>query len=314
MHTHKDGAATRWVNIDVDIFYTPDRYEVMATTGPQDNALFTKALKGLLRPLARALIAKGMTAPAFYQLVKQLFVEVAESEFALDGKRPTDSRISMLTGVHRRDVKTFRDPDLAEERAARRKVTTIATVLGRWAARGEGGPPPTLSRDGEGGFEELVAEISRDIRPRTVLDEMIAQGLVEERDDGALALAADAFIGPGDNEQRVYFFAENVGDHLAAAVDNLLADEPRFMERAVFYNRLSAASIDEVEALARKLSGAALTDVNATAQKRQSADVENGEGDGRFRFGVFFYREDEPAPDEPATEGDARSGPKETDE
>ncbi|MEL7466067.1 MAG: DUF6502 family protein [Pseudomonadota bacterium] len=293
----------------VDFFYTSSSLPLMSATGPQDNALFTKALKGLLRPLARALIAKGMTAPAFYQLVKQLFVEVAESEFALDGKRPTDSRISLLTGVHRRDVKTFRDPDLAEERAARRKVTTIATVLGRWAARGEGGPPPALQRDGKDGFEDLVAEISRDIRPRTVLDEMIAQGLVEEREDGALALAADAFIGPGDSEQRVYFFAENVGDHLAAAVDNLLADQPRFMERAVFYNRLSDASIDEVEALARKLSGAALTDVNATAQKRQAEDVARGLGDGRFRFGVFFYREDGPASDAPARNSPAINSP-----
>ena len=62
---------------------------------------------------ARALIAKGVTAPDFYRVVKQTFVEVAEADFALDGERPTDSRISMLTGVHRRDVKAFRDPDMA---------------------------------------------------------------------------------------------------------------------------------------------------------------------------------------------------------
>ena len=56
----------------------------------------------------RALIAQGVTAPALYRLLKRLYVEVAEREFRLDGERPTDSRISLLTGVHRRDVKAFR--------------------------------------------------------------------------------------------------------------------------------------------------------------------------------------------------------------
>lgn len=279
--------------VAVDFFYTSVKLLLMSTVGHGENDIFTRALKGLLRPLVRALIAKGVTAPALYQVLKQLYVEVAESEFALDGTRPTDSRVSMLTGVHRRDVKAFRDPDLADERATRRKVTTVTTVLGRWLAMSDGDKPVVLEREGEDGFEALVASVSRDIRPRTVLDEMIAQKLVTEADDGRLSLIADAFLGPGDSDQRVYFFAENVGDHLAAAVDNLLADEPRFMERAVFYNRLSTASVDQLEAKARELSSAALVEVNANAHDLQAEDVKRDEGSERFRFGVFFYREDQ---------------------
>lgn len=279
----------------VEFFYTSSKLTFVSTeSDPLKPSAFTRALTGLMRPLVRALIAKGVTAPALYRLLKQLYVEVAEQDFALEGDRPTDSRISMLTGVHRRDVKAYRDPDLSQEHAAKEKVTNIATLLGRWLATPSlldtNGRPLPLTRTGPNGFEELAKSISQDIRPRTMLDEMLRQGLIREEGD-MLHLEADAFLGPADIEQKIFFFAENVGDHLSAAVDNLLEDKPRFLERAVFYNRLSPASVDAIEAKARDLGGAVLVELNKDALARQTADLNSEDGTERFRFGVFFYRE-----------------------
>ncbi|MEM9755905.1 MAG: DUF6502 family protein, partial [Pseudomonadota bacterium] len=95
---------------------------------------FTRILRSLLRPLVRAMIAQGVTAPALYRLVKRLYVEVAEDSFGIDEERQTDSRISMLTGVHRRDVREFRNTTPEAGTGARRKITTLASVLGRWLA------------------------------------------------------------------------------------------------------------------------------------------------------------------------------------
>lgn len=261
--------------------------------------LFMRVLRGVLRPLVRALITKGVTAPALYRLLKRVYVEVAESDFTLDGKRPTDSRITLLTGVHRRDVHAFRTAPGAEDEGARRKVTVIASVLGRWLAdaafNDATGHPKALPRTGpDTSFEALVASVSRDLRPRTVLDELVRQGLVEhDPTSDTLALRTDAFVGPEDLDQKVHFFAENVGDHIAAATDNLLADKPPFMERAVFYNNLTSASVDELETLARTLGGDALIDVNKQAHAHQQADAGAEDAIERFRFGVFFYREAE---------------------
>lgn len=286
----------------------------MTTGDPETRAaLFGRVIRGLLRPLIRALIAQGVTAPAFYRIVKQVYVEVAEADFPLDGKRPTDSRITLLTGVHRREVRAQRAEAPPDETALRRKVTALSAVLARWLAGPdtvdtEGRPLPLPRNAAEGpSFEALARGISSDIRPRTVLDELRRQGLVEEAGETVI-LRADAFLGPADLEQRVHFFAANVGDHIAAAVENLLAEEPRFMERAVFYNRLTPASADEVEALARSLGTGALVEVNRLAHRRQKVDMEATDGTERFRFGVFFYREDEgTGSDDPPQEG--RDGP-----
>ncbi|MEM7210482.1 MAG: DUF6502 family protein [Pseudomonadota bacterium] len=259
--------------------------------------VFATVLRGVLRPLVRALIARGLTAPAFYRLAKQIYVEVADDEFSLDGARQTDSRISVLTGVHRRDVKEFREAAPASEAAVQTKVNAITSVLGRWLASDEttddAGRPLALTRSGEASFDALVASINKDVRPRTILDEMVRQKLVELDPDGRLHLRAEAFVGPDDIDQKVFFFGENVGDHIAAATDNLLSEKPRFLERAVFYNRLASGSVDEIEAVAREGGGALLNDLNRLAHARQEADVSEDDGDERFRFGIFFYRASE---------------------
>lgn len=280
----------------VDFFSTQTYLLSMASdTTPGDGSGFARVLTGLLRPLVRAMIARGVTAPALYRIVKQVYVDVAESEFRLDGARQTDSRISMLTGVHRRDVRSMRGGDQTN-RQAEEKVTTIASVIGRWTAdtryRDTDGRPAPLDRTGDPSFETLVRAVSKDIRPRTVLDELERQGLAEQK-DGKVHLKTDAFLGPADPEQKIFFFAENVGDHISAAVDNLLGDEPQFMERAVFYNRLTATSVDEIEAEARRLGGDALVALNEMAHARQTEDLDAPDGTERFRFGVFFYRTDE---------------------
>lgn len=267
--------------------------------------VFARVLRGILRPLVRALIARGMTAPAFYRLTKQVYVEVADAEFGLDGERPTDSRISVLTGVHRRDVKALRSDENASDNAVEVKVSAITSVLGRWLASAgttdAEGLPRVLPRTGEDSFDELVASVNKDVRPRTILDEMIRQNLVVMDGDGRVRLRAEAFVGPGDIDQKVYFFGENVGDHIAAATDNLLSDNPKFLERAVFYNRLTPGSVDAIEARARDGGRAMLEELNRIAHDRQEVDVAAGQGNERFRFGIFFYRTTEPDElDEPA--------------
>ena len=69
------------------------------------SSLFEQAVRAILRPLVRALIAQGVTAPSFYRIIKQTYVEVAANAA---GNAATDSQVSVMTGVHRRDVKTLR--------------------------------------------------------------------------------------------------------------------------------------------------------------------------------------------------------------
>ena len=65
-------------------------------------------MRRLLRPLVRLLIERSIPLPFVTELLRGLYVEVAVKEFPVEGKRQTDSRVNLLTGVHRKDVKRLR--------------------------------------------------------------------------------------------------------------------------------------------------------------------------------------------------------------
>ncbi|MEZ0198432.1 DUF6502 family protein, partial [Pseudomonas qingdaonensis] len=67
------------------------------------------ALRRVMRPLVRLMLRKGVTYTMFTDLLKEVFVDVAHREFRLNDTAPTDSRISLLTGVHRKDVRRLRN-------------------------------------------------------------------------------------------------------------------------------------------------------------------------------------------------------------
>ncbi|MEM9425701.1 MAG: DUF6502 family protein [Pseudomonadota bacterium] len=250
-----------------------------------------------MRPLVRALIARGVTAPAFYKLLKSVYVDVAHEDFRIRAEPPTDSRITLLTGVHRRDVRAILSEDGDAWETKRSKSAMFATVLGQWMARpeyqdAEGNPKP-LPRSSENSenFEALVRTVNTDIRPRTVLDELLRQSLVIETEDGLLEISDAARRGPASDDDRLVFFATNVGDHVAAAAENLMAETPPFFERAVFYNNLAPAAVDQIEARARTLSQNVLEALNEESQQLRDEHPNPADPTERYRLGIYFYRE-----------------------
>lgn len=251
---------------------------------------FEAALRRILRPLVRLAIARRMGFPALAELLKGLYVEVAERHFRLGGRRMTDSRVSLLTGLQRRDVRAHRDAAPTAEGAT---AGPLPRLVARWSGarawQDAARRPKVLPRRGPGSFEALAAEVSRDLHPRTLLDQLAAEGVVRlDPLDDRVTLLADAWL-PRDEASRLGYLGANLGDHAAAAAENLLTEPPPFFERAVHYNGLSAASLTALDALARDLLGDVLARLNAEALRLQDADAAGDDRAGRFRAGAFIY-------------------------
>ena len=73
------------------------------------------AVRFMLRPLVKLLLAHSITFPFMSNLLKSIYVEVATNDFRIEGKPQTDSRISLLSGVHRKDVKNLRPERILEQ-------------------------------------------------------------------------------------------------------------------------------------------------------------------------------------------------------
>jgi len=110
-----------------------------------EPSALTSMMKKVLRPLARLLLRNGVAYADFSAVARRIFVEVASEDFGLPGRKQSVSRVSILTGVNRKEVKR-----LLEEKP---KALNWGEPLA------------------EGSFEELVKRYSGDMTARAILDQ-----------------------------------------------------------------------------------------------------------------------------------------------
>lgn len=256
------------------------------------------ALRRILRPLIRLLLSHGIRFQTFCDLLKSAYIQVAEEEFKLEDKPQTDSRISLLTGVHRRDVKRLRDNPETESRCLP-QGSMSSQLLAIWSGHPayldpQGAPlplPRLASKGGMRSFEALVQSVSKDFRSRVVLDEWLRQDIASLDEHGIVHLAADAFVSPQGIEEKVFFFGQNIHDHLAATVHNLTGAEPPFLERCVYYDKLSPDSVAELARVAETVGMKALHNLNRRAIELQKKDAGREDANRRINFGIYNFSE-----------------------
>ncbi|WP_284383709.1 DUF6502 family protein [Litoribrevibacter albus] len=239
------------------------------------------ALKKLLRPLVRLLLSFQITLPYLIELLKRTYVEVAEEDFKLDNKKQTDTRISLLTGVHRKDTRRLRHPDHHED--IPEATTSIgAQLVAHWVSQSEyldeqGEPkrlPLKAEQAGDADFESLVASVCKqDIRARVVLDEWQRLGMASLIDGKWVELNKKAFIADTSLDEKAFFFGMNLSDHLEAASQNLRSDRPPFIERCVYYDGLNDDAIQELQRMAEAQGMEMLQSLNKRALELRQQQV-----------------------------------------
>ena len=268
--------------------------------GLPDSALAAQAVAQVLQPLARLMIGHGLQLPSMVELLKKALVDEAALAYGLGDKTSSDSRIALLTGVHRKDVRRLREADELPELASP-MVPVAASVVARWisdprflnADQSPRGLARTPKRGviGEPDFTMLVAEVSRDVGARAVLDELGRLGVVEIREDGYVALKSSAFVPKEGLQESFHFLAANVRDHLATAVHNLTPGRstPAKLEQCAFVADLSEPQVVELQVRARQLWTTALQQFLQTATvAKQRSQAEPGPR-YRVRFGAYFH-------------------------
>src|SRR5665647_1633551 len=156
-----------------------------STSSTESQPPVVAAIRYLLRPLVRLLLSHGISFPTFCDLVKSTYVKVAETEFRLDSKPQTDSRISLLTGIHRREINRLRNEAVTEINLSQH-ASMSALLFTIWSGHPEyldeqGLPiplPRLASKGDKRSFESLVQSVSKDFRARVVLDEWLRQGVI----------------------------------------------------------------------------------------------------------------------------------------
>jgi len=251
-----------------------------------------RALRAVLAPLARLAVARGVAYRDVDELVKEVFVDAAR---AAHGDVPLNravSRVSVATGISRREVTRLVQPP-ANQPA---KKSPANELFARWLSdprfQAGGEPIRRLRRAGpHPSFQSLAESVSRDVKPRTHLEELCRLGLARVDDsDDCVELLRDTFVPSTDDAQMFEFLGENVGDHLSAAVANVMTRPPPYLEQALFADDMSTLSIGTVRPLIAKEWKDLVRSLAPVLQRLVDEDRAAGRPqDQRLRIGMYAF-------------------------
>ncbi len=260
------------------------------------QAALVKAVIMLCKPLIRLLIEKGMTFPQFRELMKELYVEVADKHFSLDDNKPSDSRIFVLTGVHRKDVKRIRQQAESGGEPITSSASLSGEIVARWSSMpdylDDKGKPRQLLKNGknnEAGFDQLVSSVSKDVRPKVILEEWLRLNIVR-LEDNYVVLNKSAFVPNKEFTEMAYYLGHNVHDHMASCVNNILVETDPMLERSVYYASLTENSVKKLNAIDSKKGNELLQHLNKQDIKLYDADKHKDDATYRMRLGVYWYQ------------------------
>jgi hypothetical protein len=254
------------------------------------------AVRRLLRPLVRLLLRHSIPFSAFEEFAKQVYVEAAFSDFAIDGKTPTISRASILTGLTRKEVQRLKEcPQESQTSAV--GYNRAARVLTGWSRdpdfHTDKGRPRPLDVTGSAGFSELVKRYSGDMPARAVLDELLRVGAVRERADGLLIPAVRAYVPLRDNTEMLNILGADVASLIDTIDHNLRhgAVDPRF-QRKVLYHSIDVDALPAFRKLSAVQAQALLERLDKwLAIRDKSPSRLPGSSRARVGLGIYYIEE-----------------------
>ena len=241
------------------------------------------AFRKVLRPLVKILIRAGVRHDEFVDVIKGVYVESAIRDGIGRTGPLTRTRVSLTTGVPRRDVDRFIDNEALLTPPPPTYTTTVSEVLHLWHTDpiylGPYGVALEIDFDTTPGrnFVELVSRANPSADPILLLDDLIRSGVVHRSGDRYFKVLSRTFVMP---EPMSAATLEHFGNTMAMLADTIQhnierSDAPKRLERSVYAdNGLEPELLPEFDQFARERVQQLIADIDDWLAKRSPADLE----------------------------------------
>ena len=264
------------------------------------KAALLRAFHVLLGPLVRILLRQGISYAEFSEVAKAVYVEIALKDFKVVGRKATRTRVAVMTGLTRKEVKRVIDEALKDQYEPNAKFSRLGRVLVGWHTdtdfTGPYGLPLELqyetSQPDDPTFSELVKRHSGDMSPRSILDELIRVGAVRETDLGWFRVLRRDYITDAtgrDTFERTGFIVRNFINTVDFNMTKSAPGKGRF-ERHVFpADGIRAEDLPKFDAYLRDRCQALLEELDNWLTKLPIPDPEKEDGVVHTGVGMYHY-------------------------
>jgi hypothetical protein len=273
-------------------------------TDARDAILKSASL--VLRPIVSLLMRYGIGLNDVIEVIKRLYVEVAQQTLLADQRKATESAISVMSGVHRKDVhRIVEDPSFAAPTMAFEREGALDRAMQLWTNDSrflsKSGAPRPLARRTVAQptraryttFDDLIEAVSKGVPPRSVLDQWLRLGAVTLNTNAEVVFAKPEFA-KGQELSQIMRSMVASADRLTAAVNNIFAGELRYALGYVRGYDLTEAQVEKLDAKVRLIVRATSEKLNALvvqAEERSAREPESPQGRFRYSMGLHAYYE-----------------------
>ena len=254
----------------------------------------------VMRPVVRILLRYGIGYREFAEVVKTAFVDVASSDFGLRGRPTNISRVAVMTGLTRKEVKRLRDKLKSGDKIISVKTTPLADVLHHWHAQPEftdsSGEPRALSfTGGEDSFTDLVRKYGGDVPAGAMRTEMKRVGAIDEDETGQLRATRRGFRPGSQHENLLTLLVHGAYSILSNIAHNTDSDrdDDSWAHRIAYTTSLQGGDNRQLRRIAKdriKEFSESIDDIFMTYEALQDAGTESQERDA-IAVGVFYFEE-----------------------
>ncbi len=257
------------------------------------------AVTSILRPLVRLLLRNGIPYRTFSDIAKRVYVEVATEEFGIPGRKQSKSRVSILTGLTRKEVLRVRRLPAPEDLGAGARYNRAARVIAGWVRdrrfRDDAGDPADLPFEGgAASFGKLVRTYSGDAPARAVLDELLRVGTVRRTPGGTIRLLERSYIPKTGEIDKIGILGVDASALIATIDHNIRRPDEALFQRKVCYDNLPLEALPGLKKRAAARGQSFLESMDRWMSRRDR-DVNPGvPGTGRKRagIGIYYFQED----------------------
>jgi hypothetical protein len=262
------------------------------------NKILIAAIIRLLRPLVRILLRHKIPYGAFADLAKWVYVDIADREFNVQTRKQTVSRVSVITGLSRKEVARLQKIDSPDDEAVAKEYNRAVRVINGWlnddrfAERA--GRPRVIPFEGDNSFALLVKDYSGDVPAGAILDELTQVGAVTVDKDKNVTLQRPAYIPVSGTEEKTHILGTDVALLLQTIDHNLHAEKAPFFQRKVMYDNLPEEALAAFRELSAEQAQALLEKLNEYLSQQDRDTNPNVTGTGRKRagLGIYYFEED----------------------
>lgn len=254
--------------------------------------------------MVRLLLRHGVSYRDFADLARHVYVDVAEKDFPLDDKKPSNARTAVLTGINRKDIAKLKNKPHPLSSFKEQQPAPIARIITGWMnderfSENGRAKPLTLSDKNDTAetatFAFLVKEYATDVPPRAMLDELKRIRAISVEDE-TVQLIVDGYVPHENLEENLRIFSTAAKDLLSTMDHNIsCAPENKLIQRTVSYDDIPEELLPQIRKKCKDQGLELLLKINewlAQCDRNENKKLE-GSGKSRAGMGIYYFEQNQ---------------------